>query len=88
MAVINERNRKWWTVLATALTTLLITIDFNGLSVALPSIGRDLGTSTTGLQWTFNAYQLAFAAPTVVAGRLADICGRRKLLLIGTTVLA
>lgn len=88
MAIINERNRKWWTVLATALTTLLITIDFNGLSVALPTIGRDLGTSTTGLQWTFNAYQLAFAAPTVAAWRLADIFGRRKLLLISTTVFA
>lgn len=86
MAVIDERNRKWWTVVAMALTTLLMTIDFNGLTVALPTIGRDLDTSTAGLQWTVNAYLLAFAAPTVATGRLADIFGRRKVLLIGTVV--
>lgn len=86
MPPIDERNRKWWTVAAMALTTLLVTIDFNGLTVALPTIGRDLGTSTTDLQWTVNAYLLAFAAPTVAAGRLADIFGRRRVLLIGTVV--
>ncbi len=86
MALINDRNRRWWTVAAMALTTLLITIDFNGLVVALPTIGRDLDTSTTGLQWTINAYLLAFAAPTVAAGRLADIFGRRRVLLIGTII--
>jgi MFS family permease len=85
VALITEMNRKWWTVAAMALTTLLMTIDFNGLTVALPAIGRDLDTSTMGLQWTVNAYLLAFAAPTVAAGRLADIFGRRKVLLIGTT---
>ena len=52
MALIDERNRKWWAVAAMALTTLLITVDFNGLTVALPTIGRDLAfaytVSTTG----------------------------------------
>lgn len=86
MPLIDERNRKWWTVAAMALTTLLITVDFNRLTVALPTIGRDLGASTTDLQWTVNAYLLAFAAPTVAAGRLADIFGRRRVLLIGTVV--
>ena len=68
MPAIAERNRKWWTVVAMALTTLLMTIDFNGITVALPTIGRDLDTSTTGLQWTINAYLLALAAPSVAAG--------------------
>src|SRR5215216_170005 len=86
MHLVTERNRRWWVVIAMALTTLLMTIDFNGLTVALPTIGRDLGTSTTGLQWTINAYLLALAAPSVAAGRLADIFGRRKVLLIGTVV--
>jgi MFS family permease len=71
-----------------ALTTLLITIDINGLTVALPTIGRDLNASTTDLQWALNAYLLASAAPTVAAGRLADIFGRRRMLLIGTVVFA
>ena len=86
MPAVTEQNRKWWTVVAMALTTLLMTIDFNGITVALPTIGRDLDTSTTGLQWTINAYLLALAAPSVAAGRLADIFGRRKVVLIGTTV--
>jgi EmrB/QacA subfamily drug resistance transporter len=63
-----------------------MTIDFNGLTVALPTIGRDLDTSTAGLQWTINAYLLALAAPSVAAGRLADIFGRRRVLLVGTVV--
>jgi MFS family permease len=78
MALINEHNRKWRTVATMALTTLLITIDFNGLAVASPTIGKDLDTSTTGLQWTVNAYLLAFAALTVAAGCVADIFGRRR----------
>ncbi|HSK83954.1 MAG TPA: MFS transporter [Rubrobacter sp.] len=86
MHLVTERNRKWWVVIAMAITTLLMTIDFNGLTVALPTIGQDLDTSTTGLQWTINAYLLALAAPSVAAGRLADIFGRRKVLLIGTVV--
>src|SRR3712207_5948204 len=86
MPLVTEHNRKWWVVVAMALTTLLITIDFNGITVALPTIGRDLDTSTTGLQWAVNAYLLALSAPAVAAGRLADIFGRRKVLLIGTAV--
>lgn len=50
MHLITEHNRRWWVVATMALTTLLMTIDFNGLTVALPTIGRDLDTSTTGLQ--------------------------------------
>jgi len=83
---INERNRKWWVVVAMALATILITIDFGGVMIVLPAIGRELGTSTTGLQWTANAYLLAFAVVMVAAGRLADIFGRRRLLLIGTAL--
>lgn len=86
MPLITERNRRWWAVVAMALTALLITIDFNGLTVALPTIGRDLDTSTAGLQWTVNAYLLTAAALMVAAGRMADIFGRRRVLLIGTAV--
>jgi EmrB/QacA subfamily drug resistance transporter len=86
MVAINEHNRKWWVVAAMALATILITIDFGGLMILLPTIGRELDTSTTGLQWTANAYLLAFAVVMVAAGRLADIFGRRRLLLIGIAV--
>lgn len=80
---IYERNHKWWVVVAMALATILITINFGGVIIVLPAIGRELGTSTRGLQWTANAYLLPFAVVMVAAGRLADIFGRRRLLLIG-----
>src|ERR687886_15088 len=86
MVAINERNRKWWVVVAMALATILITLDFGGVMILLPTIGRELDTSTTGLQWTANAYLLAFAVVMVAAGRLADIFGRRLLLLIGIAI--
>src|ERR687885_2343998 len=85
MTAINERNRKWWVVVAMALATILITLDFGGVMILLPTIGRELDTSTTGLQWTANAYLLAFAVVMVAAGRFADIFGRRRLL-IGITI--
>ncbi|WP_440763949.1 MFS transporter [Natronorubrum sp. DTA7] len=83
---ITDENRKWWVVAATGLAIVLVTIDFNGITVALPTIGQDLGTSTTGLQWTINAYLLSFAASMVAFGRLADIFGRRRVLLAGIGV--
>jgi MFS family permease len=83
---ISGRNRKWWVVVAMALATILITIDFGGFMIVLPTIGRDLDTSTTGLQWSANAYLLAFAVVMVAAGRLADIVGRRRLLFIGIAI--
>src|SRR2546430_1225831 len=45
-----------------ALPIFILTVDFFGIAVALPSIGHDLQTSTTGLEWTVNAFMLAFAA--------------------------
>lgn len=86
MALINDRNRKWWTVGAMALTVITVSVNFSGLTVALPAIRQALGASTVALQWMVTAYLLAFAAPTVAAGRLGDIFGRRRVLLIGTSV--
>ena len=86
MLLIIERNRKWWTMVAITLTLIPVSVSFSGLTVALPTIGTDLHTSTADLQWMVTAYLLAFAAPTVAAGRLSDIFGRRRVLLIGTIV--
>jgi EmrB/QacA subfamily drug resistance transporter len=67
-------------VLAEAMTLLEATV----VNVALPSIGRDLGASTAGLQWTLNAYVLTLAALILPAGSLSDIYGRRRMLIVGT----
>ncbi|WP_386673662.1 MFS transporter [Lysobacter korlensis] len=52
-------------------------------NLALPSIGRDLGATPTELEWTLTGYILAFAVGLVSGGRLGDICGRKRIFLIG-----
>ncbi|WNM26585.1 MFS transporter [Demequina capsici] len=53
------------------------------LSIALPTIGRDLGASTTALQWVTGAYSLTFGGLLLTAGSVADRFGRRRVLQIG-----
>jgi MFS family permease len=58
-------------------------LDINAVLVALPAIGRDLGLSGGGLQWVVTAYVLVFAGCLLVAGRLADLYGRRRVFASG-----
>lgn len=70
-------------VISCGLAQICVTLDYMALSVALPAMSRDLHVSTGILQWALAAYLLAFASFLIVGGRLGDIFGRRKLLLIG-----
>jgi len=58
-------------------------LDVNAVLVALPVIGRDLGLSGGGLQWVVTAYVLVFAGFLLLAGRLADMVGRRRVFAAG-----
>jgi EmrB/QacA subfamily drug resistance transporter len=58
-------------------------VDNTLLSIALPTIGRDLGSSTTALQWVTGAYSLTFGGLLLTAGSAADRFGRRRVLLYG-----
>jgi EmrB/QacA subfamily drug resistance transporter len=58
-------------------------VDNTLLSIALPTIGRDLGSGTTALQWVTGAYSLTFGGLLLTAGSLADRLGRRRVLLVG-----
>src|SRR5437763_16698351 len=80
-------DKKWLVILAMAGGMLVITLDFFGLTVALPKIGEDLNASTSSLLWVVKAYLLAFASPIIAVGRLADIVGRRKVVLTGIVIL-
>src|SRR5438067_546997 len=79
-------DKKWLVILAMAGGMLVITLDFFGLTVALPRIGEDLKASTSSLLWVVNAYLLAFASPIIAVGRLADIVGRRKTVIVGIII--
>jgi EmrB/QacA subfamily drug resistance transporter len=76
-------ERRWLAVAAVMLAVALDMIDTTVVNVALPSIERDLGASQSALQWTVAAYTLTFALFLITAGRLGDMLGRRRMLLIG-----
>lgn len=61
-------------------------VDNTLLTIALPTIGRDLGSGTTALQWVTGAYSLTFGGLLLTAGSLADRFGRRRVLLVGLVV--
>jgi EmrB/QacA subfamily drug resistance transporter len=61
----------------------MVVLDVSIVNVALPSIGRDLHYSSTGLQWVVNAYVLTFAGFLLLGGRAADLYGRRRVFIAG-----
>src|SRR5579859_1831183 len=61
----------------------MVVLDVSIVNVALPSIGRDLHYSPTGLQWVVNAYVLTFAGFLLLGGRAADLFGRRRVYMAG-----
>jgi EmrB/QacA subfamily drug resistance transporter len=85
---LNEGNRRWWTLAAMCFALFMVMLDNTVVNVALPSIQSDLRASTAALEWTVNAYTLAFGVLLVTGGRLGDIFGRRKIFLFGVVLFA
>jgi MFS family permease len=76
-------------VLAVLCTVLFLDgLDVSMVGVALPSIGADLGMSTTSLQWIVNGYVLGYGGLLLLGGRTADLLGRRRIFLIALAVFA
>src|SRR5690625_3898253 len=76
-------KRRWWTLSVLVIGLLVIGFDTTILTVALPVLTKELGASTTDLQWIMNIYILFLAAFLLSAGSMGDKYGRKKLLLIG-----
>jgi len=62
---------------------LMIVLDVTVVNVALPSVQDDLHFSSANLAWVVNAYLIAFGGLLLLAGRLGDLFGRRKVFLLG-----
>ena len=86
MAAITDDNRKWWVLGTMTLALSMILIDQTVVSVALPTIQRELDVSQTGLQWVVNAYLLAIAAFVAVGGRIGDMFGNDRIFKVGAIV--
>ena len=59
-------------------------VDASIVNVALPSIRADLGFSVQNLQWVLSAYLLTYGGFMLLGGRLEDLMGRRRLVVVGT----
>jgi EmrB/QacA subfamily drug resistance transporter len=80
---LSARTR-WLALVILCVGDLMIVVDTTVVNVALPSIRRDLGFSQTSLAWVVNAYMLTFGGFLLLAGRLGDLFGHRRLFLGGT----
>jgi EmrB/QacA subfamily drug resistance transporter len=76
-------ERKWWTLVLSAIATFMLLLDITVVNVALPDIQRDLGASLSSLQWVVDAYSLMLAAFLLTAGSLGDRLGRRRVFSLG-----
>src|SRR4051812_31253131 len=80
-----ERGR-WVALYVLCVGMLMIVLDVTVVNVALPSIQSDLGFSSSSLAWVVNAYLIAFGGLLLLAGRLGDLMGRRRVFLGGLAV--
>jgi EmrB/QacA subfamily drug resistance transporter len=80
---MNSNLRRWAALLVVCFGQLMIMVDTTIVNVALPSIQRDLAFSQSSLTWVVNAYLIAYGSFLLVAGRLGDLIGRRKVFLAG-----
>jgi len=80
---MSMKNSRWLSLYVLCTGFLLIVVDMTIVNVALPSIQKDLGFSQAGLAWVINAYLIAFGGLLLLAGRIGDLVGRKKVFLAG-----
>jgi len=76
-------TRRWWILGVVGLAQLMVVLDATIVNIALPSAQRELGFSNADRQWVVTAYSLAFGGLLLLGGRLSDLVGRRRMLIIG-----
>ena len=76
-------SRRWWILSVVGLAQLMVVLDATIVNIALPSAQRALGFSNADRQWVVTAYSLAFGGLLLLGGRLSDLVGRRRMLIIG-----
>ena len=82
-ASTSARDRRWLTLPILCLSVFLVVVDNTIVNVALPSLSKDLGASTSALQWIVDAYSLAFAGLLLAGGGIGDRLGRKGVMQVG-----
>jgi EmrB/QacA subfamily drug resistance transporter len=85
--VSDDKGARRWAALALLCVAQFVDVlDINAVIVALPVVGRDLGFAPEDLQWVITAYVLFFGGFLLLAGRLSDLYGRRRMFVVGLAV--
>jgi EmrB/QacA subfamily drug resistance transporter len=79
-------RKRWMALYVLCAGMLMIVLDATIVNVALPSIQDDLGFSQSNLAWVVNAYLIAFGGLLLLAGRLGDLIGQRRVFLVGLAI--
>jgi len=79
-------KNRWLALIVLCLGTLMIILDSTIVNVALPSIQHDLGFSQSSLAWVVNAYLIPFGGLLLLAGRMGDLLGRKRIFITGLAV--
>jgi EmrB/QacA subfamily drug resistance transporter len=80
------KTSRWLSLIVLCTGFLLIVVDMTIVNVALPSIQSDLGFSQSGLAWVVNAYLIAFGGLLLLAGRVGDLLGRKRVYIAGLAI--
>jgi EmrB/QacA subfamily drug resistance transporter len=84
--LINGERRRWVALAVVCLGQLMMVLDGTIVNVALPAMQRDLGFSPANLAWVLDAYLIAFGSFLLLAGRLGDLLGRKRMFLSGVAM--
>src|SRR5437764_11483050 len=83
VSVSATSRRRWAALVVLCLGQLMIVLDVTVVNVALPTIQRELHFSQASLAWVVNAYLLTFGGLMLLAGRMGDIVGRKRIFVAG-----
>jgi EmrB/QacA subfamily drug resistance transporter len=83
---LSADRRRWVTLAVVCLAQMMVVLDVTIVNVALPSIQRDLHFSQANLSWVINAFLVTYGSLLLLAGRLSDLAGRKRVFLAGLTV--
>jgi EmrB/QacA subfamily drug resistance transporter len=85
-APMADERRRWLALYVLCAGMLMIVLDATIVNVALPSIQDSLGFSQSNLAWVVNAYLIPFGGLLLLAGRMGDLLGQRKVFLVGLAI--
>jgi EmrB/QacA subfamily drug resistance transporter len=86
LPALSDDRRRWAALIVVCFAQLMIVLDVTIVNVALPSIQHDLHFSQANLTWVVNAFLVTFGSLLLLAGRLGDLLGRRRVFLSGLVI--